>query len=78
MPFIAAVSDIFGRPICLVASLVFFTVGSVQCSAAQSMGTLLAGRCIQGVGGGGIYVLSLVIFTDIVPLRFRPKWYGTV
>ena len=39
---------------------------------------LLGGRAIQGIGGGGIIVLGLVIFTDIVPLRFRPKYYGIV
>lgn len=36
------------------------------------------GRCIQGVGGGGIIALSLVIMTDIVPLRQRPKFYGII
>ena len=34
------------------------------------------GRCVQGIGGGGITILGLVIFTDIVPLRFRPKYFG--
>ncbi|RYP24887.1 hypothetical protein DL767_008534 [Monosporascus sp. MG133] len=37
---------------------------------------MLLGRCIQGVGGGGIHSLSLVIQTDFLPLRWRPKWYG--
>ncbi|KAJ9130780.1 Major facilitator superfamily transporter [Pleurostoma richardsiae] len=78
MPFLAAISDIFGRPILLVASILFFTVGSAMCCSAHTMGVLLAGRSVQGIGGGGIIVLSLVIFTDIVPLRYRPKWYGTV
>ncbi|KAK7954731.1 major facilitator superfamily transporter [Apiospora saccharicola] len=78
MPFIASLSDIFGRPLCLVAALVFFTAGTLVCSLAHNVGTMLVGRSIQGVGGGGIVVLSLIIFTDIVPLRHRPKWYGTV
>ncbi|KAK8041480.1 major facilitator superfamily transporter [Apiospora phragmitis] len=78
MPFIASLSDIFGRPLCLAAALVFFTAGTLVCSLAHNVGTMLAGRSIQGVGGGGIVVLSLIIFTDIVPLRHRPKWYGTV
>ncbi|KAH8742792.1 major facilitator superfamily domain-containing protein, partial [Diaporthe sp. PMI_573] len=34
---------------------------------------LLVGRVFQGVGRAGIMVLSLVIFTDIVPLCFRSK-----
>lgn len=78
MPFTAAISDIFGRPICLMASLIFFTVGTLLCCVSHSIAHMLVGRSLQGVGGGGIVVLSLVIFTDIVPLRFRPKWYGTV
>ena len=78
MPFLAALSAIFGRPLLLVFSIVMFTAGSAICCAAPHMATLLAGRSVQGIGGGGIIVLSLVIFTDIVPLRHRPKWYGVV
>ncbi|GAP85143.1 putative major facilitator superfamily transporter [Rosellinia necatrix] len=76
MPVICAVSDVFGRPICLIFSLVAFAVGTVLCAVAQDIATLLVGRSIQGIGGGGIHSLGLVIQTDIVPLRWRPKWYG--
>ncbi|POS77854.1 major facilitator superfamily transporter [Diaporthe helianthi] len=78
MPFLASISDIFGRPILLIFSISMFTVGTVICAVAPDIATLLGGRSVQGIGGGGIIVLSLVIFTDIVPLRQRPKWYGTV
>ncbi|KAK8001010.1 Efflux pump FUS6 [Apiospora marii] len=78
MPVIASISEIFGRPLCLEFSLVMFTVGTVLCSTATNISVMLAGRSIQGVGGGGIQVLSGVIMTDIVPLRHRPKWYGAV
>ncbi|KAK5625659.1 hypothetical protein RRF57_001375 [Xylaria bambusicola] len=76
MPVICAVSDVFGRPICLIFSLVAFTVGTVLCAVAKNVGVLLVGRSIQGIGGAGIHSLGLVIQTDIVPLRWRPKWYG--
>lgn len=76
MPFIASLSEIFGRPRCLFASLLIFTTGTVLCAVAHTMRVLLAGRSIQGVGGGGIIILSLVIFTDIVPLRSRPQYIG--
>ncbi|KAE9987975.1 hypothetical protein EG328_000919 [Venturia inaequalis] len=78
MPVIASLSDIFGRPVCLLTSLVFFTVGSIVAATAKTMMTLLVGRCVQGIGGGGITILALVIFTDIVPLRFRGKFYGII
>jgi MFS family permease len=39
---------------------------------------MLTGRCVQGVGGGGIITLTQVIFCDIVPLRQRPKYFPLV
>ncbi|GJC88102.1 efflux pump FUS6 [Colletotrichum liriopes] len=78
MPFLAALSDIFGRRSVLTGSLMFFTVGTVLCCVADSIALLLGGRVIQGIGAGGMYVLSLVVFTDIVPLRHRPKYYGII
>ena len=78
MPSWAAVSEVFGRPLCLQASLVLFTAGTGLCCGADGVGVLLAGRCVQGIGGGGIHVLGGVVMTDIVPLRHRPKWFGIV
>ncbi|KAF9877104.1 major facilitator superfamily transporter [Colletotrichum karsti] len=78
MPFLASLSDIFGRPIILIGSLIFFTVGTILCCVAGDITLLLVGRVIQGIGAGGMYVLSLVVFTDIVPLRHRPKLYGII
>ncbi|KAI1293134.1 major facilitator superfamily transporter [Xylaria venustula] len=76
MPVICAISDVFGRPICLIFSLIAFTTGTIICAVSKDIGTLLVGRSIQGIGGGGIQSLGLVIQTDIVPLRWRPEWYG--
>ncbi|RDW87103.1 uncharacterized protein DSM5745_03745 [Aspergillus mulundensis] len=39
---------------------------------------ILVGRCIQGVGGGGIAVLAEVVVTDLVPLRLRGNYYGVL
>ncbi|EXJ94395.1 hypothetical protein A1O1_02789 [Capronia coronata CBS 617.96] len=78
MPFTASLSDILGRPHCLFASIVTFTIGTIVCATAHSISQMLVGRCIQGVGGGGIIILSLVIFSDIVPLRFRPRYVGII
>ncbi|KAK4941987.1 hypothetical protein LTR10_018168 [Elasticomyces elasticus] len=78
MPYTAALSEIFGRPVCLLAALSSFALGSIVCCVAKSLLTLLVGRCFQGVGGGGIIILALVICTDIVPLRYRAKYYGII
>lgn len=76
MPVICAVSDVIGRPICMIFALVAFTVGTIICAISHNIGTMLVGRSIQGIGGGGIHSLGFVIQTDMVPLRWRPKWYG--
>lgn len=67
MPFICSVSDVFGRPICLTFALVAFTIGTICCCTARTVGPMLVGRCIQGVGGAGIHSLGLVTQTGILP-----------
>jgi MFS family permease len=62
----------------LFLALVFFTVGTTVCCTADGFTQLLVGRSIKGIGGGGILVMVMIIFTDIVPLRQRPKWFGLV
>ncbi|KAK8039713.1 Efflux pump FUS6 [Apiospora rasikravindrae] len=78
MPPVASLSEIFGRPICLMFSLAMFTLGSILCCAAHGVRLLLAGRAVQGVGAGGIWMVSLLLLTDLVPLRHRPKWWAVI
>lgn len=78
-PFIAALSDIFGRKEMLLASVLFFTLGTVLCApVAKDFTVFFVGRSIQGIGGGGIITMGQVIFADIVPLRQRPKYFSIV
>lgn len=49
-----------------------------MCSVATNFTTMLTGRCIQGVGGGGIITLTQVIYCDIVPLKQRFKYFPLV
>ena len=62
----------------LTLSIFIFTVGTLLCCLAQNFTELLAGRTIQGVGGGGIIALTMVIFSDIIPLRQRPKYWSLI
>ncbi|KKK14099.1 hypothetical protein P175DRAFT_0429252 [Aspergillus ochraceoroseus IBT 24754] len=77
-PFIVDLSDVFGRRMILTAVLVLFTLGTVLCAVANGFDLFLAGRSLQGVGGGGIMASCIVITTDIVPLRQRPTYYSIV
>ncbi|KAK4108506.1 MFS general substrate transporter [Canariomyces notabilis] len=78
LPFIGAASEILGRQAMLLVSNTFFTVGTLLCCLANDFSVLLAGRAIQGVGGGGLYTLTTIVITDIVPLRQRPKYLSLI
>ena len=78
-PFIAALSDIFGRKETLITSIVLFTLGTLLCApVAKNFTVFFVGRSVQGIGGGGIITMGQVIFADIVPLRQRPKYFSIV
>ncbi|KAL4930378.1 major facilitator superfamily domain-containing protein [Aspergillus undulatus] len=77
-PTTATLSDIFGRRPIILISLAFFFVGALVAGIATNFTQILVGRCIQGVGGGGIAVLSEVVVTDLVPLRLRGNYYGVL
>jgi len=78
-PFIAALSDIFGRKEMLLVSISLFTLGTILCApVAKNFTVFFLGRSIQGIGGGGIITMGQVIFADIVPLRQRPKYFSLV
>ncbi|KAF1843499.1 MFS general substrate transporter [Cucurbitaria berberidis CBS 394.84] len=77
-PVIASFSALFGRQQLLFVSIIFFTVGTILCSTAKDFATILTGRCIQGVGGGGMITLTQVIYCDMIPLRQRPKYFSMI
>ena len=53
-----------------------FLIGSALSGLSQTMGELIAFRALQGVGGGGLIVLTQAIVGDIVPPRERGKYQG--
>ncbi|KAL2063446.1 hypothetical protein VTL71DRAFT_5251, partial [Oculimacula yallundae] len=75
-PVIAGLSHVFGRKELMLASIVFFFVGSVVSALAKNFTMMLVGRSIQGIGGGGIMSLGEILVTDLVPLAVRGAWFG--
>ncbi|KAJ1862789.1 hypothetical protein LPJ78_004469 [Coemansia sp. RSA 989] len=75
-PLYGKISDIVGRFESVTAAALIFCVGSVICAAAHSMGMLLAGRAIQGIGGGGLLSMTSVILGDVTTERDRGKYTG--
>jgi MFS family permease len=71
-------ANIFGRRNLMIFSVVIFTLGSGICGGASSMNMLIAGRTVQGIGGGGINMLVELIVCDLVPLRERGTYTAII
>ncbi|KAI1073952.1 MFS general substrate transporter [Whalleya microplaca] len=76
IPLYASVSDVFGRKSPLYVAFLLFAVGSVVFALAHNMGAIVAGRVLQGLGGGGLDVLGDIIVSDMTTLSERPLYLG--
>lgn len=65
MPVYGNLSDLFGRRPMLIAAIVVFLGGSVLGALAQDMPMLIAARGIQGLGGGGLMILTQAAIAEI-------------
>ncbi|GAA0701445.1 MFS transporter [Kitasatospora atroaurantiaca] len=75
-PLWGKLGDMYGRKRFFQASIVIFLIGSALCGLSQNMGELIAFRALQGLGGGGLMVLSQAIVGDLVAPRDRGKYQG--
>ena len=75
-PLWGKVSDLYGRRPVFQVAIVVFILGSVVAALAGSMGMLIAGRAVQGLGGGGLMALALSIIGDVIPPRERGRYQG--
>ncbi len=76
MPIYGKLSDLLGRKPLLLAAILAFVLGSVLGGLAPDMITLIIARAIQGLGGGGLIILSQAAIADVVPARDRGKYMG--
>ncbi|KAL2135894.1 hypothetical protein VTI74DRAFT_6493 [Chaetomium olivicolor] len=63
----ARISDVVGRRVAFAAAYVVFIVFSMACGFAQSMEQLIAFRAMQGLGGSGLYSVSMIIMPELTP-----------
>ncbi|MFI1027086.1 MFS transporter [Streptomyces sp. NPDC020951] len=75
-PLWGKLGDQYGRKRLFQIAIVIFLIGSALCGMAQNMPQLIGFRALQGLGGGGLMVLSMAIVGDIVPPRDRGRYQG--
>src|SRR5580692_10946516 len=71
LPISGWLATLFGRKRFFMLCIVLFTVSSLLCGAAPSLGTLILFRVLQGAGGGGLQPMAQAILADTFPPQKR-------
>jgi DHA2 family multidrug resistance protein len=67
LPLSAWLSRVFGRKRYYMICVALFTVTSLLCGLAPSLGMLIFFRVLQGIGGGGLAPVEQAILVDTFP-----------
>lgn len=78
MPLIGRISDMYGRRPVLLGCLVVFAAGSLATASAHDLTTMVSGRALQGLGGGGLVPVTLALVADMWPPERRGFPLGVV
>lgn len=76
MPIYGKFGDVLGRRNLFLIAIALFTLASVGCAFAGDFWSFVVFRALQGLGGGGLMILSQAIIADIVPASERGKYMG--
>ncbi|MEO6827584.1 MAG: MDR family MFS transporter [Microbacteriaceae bacterium] len=76
LPIYGKVGDLIGRKGIFIGAISIFILGSIIGGWAGDMTWLIIGRAVQGLGGGGLMILSQAIIADVVPARERGRYMG--
>ncbi len=77
MPVYGRLSDGLGKRPLILAGLFIFAVGSLMTLVSPSLGWLMAGRAIQGIGASGMMPMSMALISDVFLTSERGKALGT-
>jgi MFS transporter, DHA2 family, triacylglyceride efflux pump len=78
LPLIGRIADLRGRLPVLVGCLVVFALGSLVTAAAYDLPSMVTGRFLQGLGGGGLVPATLALVADLYPPQRRGVPLGVV
>ena len=73
VPIAGRITDRLGPRRVLAVTVVLYVAGLVIAAAAPTMFVVVVGRFVQGVGGGGVYMVSLAAVAKTDPDRTRPR-----
>ncbi|ULL19236.1 MFS transporter [Paenibacillus sp. H1-7] len=76
VPIAGKLADLLGRKSVYVAGLLIFIAGSALCGMSQTMSQLIWFRCLQGIGGGIMMPMAMIIIGDLFTGKQRAKWQG--
>lgn len=79
MPLTGFLAERFGRKRVFTTAIVGFTIASILCGAAQSLGEIVAARLLQGMFGAALMPLSQAILLDTWPRERHASamaWWG--
>jgi MFS family permease len=75
IPLYGKVADIHGRAFALRIAIAVHLAGSLLCALSPSMLVLILGRGLQGIGGGGLASMGMVVLGDVAAPRERGRYY---
>jgi EmrB/QacA subfamily drug resistance transporter len=76
VPIAGKLADLIGRRVIYVTGLIIFMGGSVLCGMTDSMNQLIIFRGLQGIGGGIMMPMAMIIVGDLFTGKERAKWQG--
>lgn len=76
LPMSAWLSRVFGRKNYYMACVALFTVTSLFCGIAPTLGVMLLSRILQGIGGGGLAPVEQAILVDTFPPAQRASAFA--
>lgn len=74
----ARISDVIGRRAAYLSAYVIFVGFSLACGWAQSLKQLIAFRALQGIGGSGLYSLTMILFPEMTPDKYQKYVAGII
>lgn len=76
VPIAGKLADLLGRRIVYVTGLIVFMIASALCGMAENMTQLIIYRALQGIGGGVLMPMAMIVIGDMFTGAQRAKFQG--